>query len=227
MGKYCTIKEILRFAASSGSSFFRRLVVETAHRSLTILSPIHQERRFRISVMSSRFYGTRVSSKWGLGTAAWCNFSFDSGQNVTFVVPANQGGLLTEIVQDDSLKMRNLQLVFDQFLLTPIDAETLAMADWSIWQRWELAFKTGKADMNTHPALPHEAMRHAELKPILDRTLVTNPEKAITKIGRFEPLGEQTLPMGVLRTLQVKWTAPLTNLIGTLRTMRFPNENDE
>jgi hypothetical protein len=35
----------------------------------------------------------------------------------------------------------------DQFLLTPIDTETfqLAMEDWSIWQRWEVAFKTGKS----------------------------------------------------------------------------------
>jgi hypothetical protein len=70
-------------------------------------------------------------------------------------------------------------------------------------------------------------MRHAELKPILDGTLVTNPEKAVTKTGQFEPLGEQTLPIGVLRTLQVEWTEPLTNLNGRLRTMRFPNENEE
>jgi hypothetical protein len=117
----------------------------------------------------------------------------------------------------------------DHFLLTPIDTETfqLAIEDWSIWQRWELAFKTGKADMSTHPALPHETMRHTELKRILDRTLLTNPEKALTKIGRFEPLGEQNLPIGVLRALQVKWAEPLTKFVGTLRRMNFPNENDD
>lgn len=115
----------------------------------------------------------------------------------------------------------------DQFLLTPIDNETfqLAMEDWSIWQRWELAFKTGKADMSTHPALPHEAVRHSELKRILDRTLLTNPQKAFTKVGRFEALGEQTLPIGVLRALQVKWTEPLTNFSGTLRSFCFPAED--
>ncbi len=37
---------------------------------------------------------------------------FQSGQDVLFAVPANQDGLLTEIVQDQSLKMRDLQLVF-------------------------------------------------------------------------------------------------------------------
>ncbi len=113
----------------------------------------------------------------------------------------------------------------DQFLLTPIDTETfqLAIEDWNIWRRWELAFKTGKADMSTHPALPHEAMRHAELKQILDRTLLTNPEKALMKIGQFESLGEQNLPIGVLSALQVKWAEPLTKLTGRLRRMSFPN----
>src|SRR5258708_729369 len=98
----------------------------------------------------------------------------------------------------------------DVFRLTPTDAETfqLAMEDWSIWQRWELAFNTGKADLSTHPALPHEASRHAELERILVRALVTNPEKAFTKRGRFEPRGEQRLPTGVLRAIQVKWTEP-------------------
>jgi hypothetical protein len=87
----------------------------------------------------------------------------------------------------------------DLFRLTPIDTETfqLAMEDWSIWQRWELAFKTGKADISTHPALPHEAMRHAELERILDKSLVTDPQKAFTKVGRFEPVGGQ-----------VEWTEP-------------------
>ena len=37
---------------------------------------------------------------------------FESGQSVTFIVPVDQGGLLTQIVQDQSLHMENLQLVF-------------------------------------------------------------------------------------------------------------------
>lgn len=41
---------------------------------------------------------------------------FDSGQNVTFIVPVNQNGLLTEIVQDESLKMGDLRLVFGDLL---------------------------------------------------------------------------------------------------------------
>jgi len=41
---------------------------------------------------------------------------FQSGQDVLFAVPANQGGLLTEIVQDQSLKMCDLQLVFGDLM---------------------------------------------------------------------------------------------------------------
>jgi hypothetical protein len=41
---------------------------------------------------------------------------FESGQNVTFIVPANQNGLLTEIVQDQSLHMNNLQFVFGDLM---------------------------------------------------------------------------------------------------------------
>ena len=98
----------------------------------------------------------------------------------------------------------------ESFLLTPLDSNSFqsAMEDWEIWRRWEDAFHSGKADKRTHPALPHEATRHAELKQILDKYLVTDPQKAVTRIGRFDVLGESRLPRGVIRTLQVKWTEP-------------------
>jgi hypothetical protein len=41
---------------------------------------------------------------------------FQSGQDVLFIIPANQGGLLTDIVQDKSLKMGDLQLVFGDLM---------------------------------------------------------------------------------------------------------------
>ena len=37
---------------------------------------------------------------------------FDSGQNVTFIVPGNQAGLLTELVDDPSLKMGDSRAIF-------------------------------------------------------------------------------------------------------------------
>ncbi len=49
---------------------------------------------------------------------------FESGQNVTFIVPKNQSGLLTEIVQDESMHMKNLQVVFgDLMKRSPYDQQ--------------------------------------------------------------------------------------------------------
>jgi len=41
---------------------------------------------------------------------------FESGQNIIFIVPENQSGLLTEIVEDRSLNMGDLRLVFGDLL---------------------------------------------------------------------------------------------------------------
>jgi len=41
---------------------------------------------------------------------------FQSGQDLIFIVPENQGGLLTEIVQDQSLNMKNLEVVFGDLM---------------------------------------------------------------------------------------------------------------
>lgn len=98
------------------------------------------------------------------------------------------------------------------FHLTPVDPETfqLAMEDWEIWRRWESAFHAGKTDVGTHPALPHEAGRHTELKTFLDRSLFTDLDKAVTRVGQFEVLGGSDLPKGVIRPMQVRWTEPQT-----------------
>jgi hypothetical protein len=93
------------------------------------------------------------------------------------------------------------------FLLMPLDAESLRMAleAWAIWQRWEFAYHRGETDISTHPALPHESQRHRELEGVLRNLLVMDSAKAVTRIGHFEAVGGETLPKGILRTLQVKW----------------------
>src|SRR5262245_43717597 len=57
----------------------------------------------------------------------------------------------------------------ENFLLAPLDDEAFrfAMEDWAIWQRWELAYHTGKVDFSTHPALPQDRERQKELEGIL------------------------------------------------------------
>lgn len=44
---------------------------------------------------------------------------FDSGQNLFLIAPANESGLLTELVQDQSLHMENLQPLFSDLLKRP------------------------------------------------------------------------------------------------------------
>jgi hypothetical protein len=96
------------------------------------------------------------------------------------------------------------------FQLTPLGSETfqLAMEDWEIWRRWLIAFYEKKADISTRPALPGDVGRHAELKRILDEVLVSDPLRAILRVGRFEVLNEPSIPERVIRQLQVKWIQP-------------------
>ena len=96
------------------------------------------------------------------------------------------------------------------FRITPVDSATfdLAMEAWEIWRRWELAFQTGKTPDSTHPALPQDAGRSAELKRTLERVLVTDPQRSRVLKGAFEVCGKHNLPKGVLRPLQVKWSQP-------------------
>jgi hypothetical protein len=105
----------------------------------------------------------------------------------------------------------------DLFRLSPLDAEIfqLAMEAWNIWRRWEIAFHTGKTNIGTHPALPHEAKRRAELTSVLDRFLAIDPGKAVARIGQFEVLGRPNLPKGVRRPMQVKWSEPLSESLST------------
>jgi hypothetical protein len=112
-------------------------------------------------------------------------------------------------IANDQGRPQFYECVFDEikgsyselFSLAPVDSETFrsAMEDWTIWQRWELAYHAGKTERDTHPALPHESARRAELQGILDKVLVIDPQGAIAKIGRFEALGNASLPKGVLR----------------------------
>lgn len=73
------------------------------------------------------------------------------------------------------------------YFLQMLDAETfaLAMEDWEIWLRWELAFKNGEATQETHPALPEERQRHDELEKILAERLVISPETSVKATAEF------------------------------------------
>ena len=80
------------------------------------------------------------------------------------------------------------------YLLQPIDDETfkLAMEDWQIWLRWRQAFDDGRATIETHPALPHDKVRHEQLAIVLKPKLVISPNAHIKARGEFK-YGQPTL----------------------------------
>lgn len=59
-------------------------------------------------------YTQKVAPKGGLVL-----LKFESGQSLLFIVPANEGGLLSEMVQDQSSSLRNLQPVFGDLTNRP------------------------------------------------------------------------------------------------------------
>lgn len=85
------------------------------------------------------------------------------------------------------------------YLLTPLDAETyqLALEDWAIWERWEAAFAAGTTTQATHPTLPEDQARHAEIEQVLLTRLVTNQHCCRRATGEFHYIGGKSF---------VEWT---------------------
>ena len=94
----------------------------------------------------------------------------------------------------------------DAFLLTPISEALLELAleDWEIWRRWEVAFHEGRTDSASHPALPEDRARHTPLQPILAAQLVTAPEQAVRVRGVFRTVDVEPSYRG-WRPLEVQW----------------------
>jgi hypothetical protein len=97
----------------------------------------------------------------------------------------------------------------DFFVLTPIDTEILPLVLESeqIWRDWEAAFHRGEAPESTHPGLPGQNARFAELDAILKNkvagsSLVTERVRATF---RAQP-GQDGLPPGIIRKLEVEWS---------------------
>src|SRR5882757_7764005 len=75
------------------------------------------------SATTLSYFGYEFEVPWkasfkqkGPGKGTMVQLQLESGQNVIFIVPANQGGLLMELAQNDSLKMRDLRLVFGDLM---------------------------------------------------------------------------------------------------------------
>lgn len=59
------------------------------------------------------------------------------------------------------------------YWLTPLDPEAfeLALEEWAMWERWQVAFGEGATAEETHPTLPEDQLRHAEITRLLQEKL--------------------------------------------------------
>jgi hypothetical protein len=108
----------------------------------------------------------------------------------------------------DCIFSREADNFTNQFQLTPTSQEGLALAleDWAIWCRWQVAFRAGEATLESHPTLPEDQARHQELRSILEPVLRTDPRSCILRYGLFRLIEDGPLNVGGMRDLQVRWT---------------------
>lgn len=97
-----------------------------------------------------------------------------------------------------------------RFVLCPVTPDVLerALEDWAIWQRWEDAYYAGRTTDATHPALPADQPRHAELAPIIERALEVDAASALVAIGEFRAkhAPDKIRTLGRLVELEARWT---------------------
>ncbi len=109
----------------------------------------------------------------------------------------------------------------DRFLLRPITPEVLALAleDWEIWLRWAAAYVTGKADASSHPALPVDAARHREIKPVIEKVLEEAGSAHLFASAEFRlrPGGVSVFGLPGTHELEVRWTPAAAEPDSTVR----------
>jgi hypothetical protein len=77
----------------------------------------------------------------------------------------------------------------DVFILIPLDSDTynLLTEQNRIWRRWQNAYESGAATVDSHPALPEDTKRSKELAEMIERKTECDPNTGIKLKGKFEP----------------------------------------
>jgi hypothetical protein len=83
----------------------------------------------------------------------------------------------------------------DRFLLSPIAPDLLSWVQerWEIWLRWNSAYRQGKVDVKTHPALPENHQRYAELTKLIGDRFKPDNQHGFSKWARFRRRGDGEL----------------------------------
>jgi hypothetical protein len=66
--------------------------------------------------------------------------------------------------------------------------------------------------MDSHPALPEDAVRHREIEALVADHLKTDPSKSTVRAAKFLALRQAEVGSGVLADLLVKWSEPSDTL---------------
>jgi hypothetical protein len=77
---------------------------------------------------------------------------------------------------------------------------TLVLEDWAIWLRWKKAHQQGRATIESHPALPQDRARHAEISSLIGDQLTARPDNSVVKLASFR--------RKALNDLEVMWIDP-------------------
>jgi hypothetical protein len=96
----------------------------------------------------------------------------------------------------------------DTYWLRPVDSETsaLALEDWEIWRRWETAFHSGETSLDTHPALPRDRARHAQIQALLKGRLEIDPIRAVRAEADFRKRNDPAWNGKGWPPLEVRWS---------------------
>lgn len=95
----------------------------------------------------------------------------------------------------------------EHFALRRLNVEVLTLADEQdmIWRVWEGAFHRGEVASSTHPGLPGQNARYAELTAKLEDLIASIPCSGTARATFRASPGQPPKPMGVLLDLEVEW----------------------
>lgn len=107
----------------------------------------------------------------------------------------------------------------DSFTLVSIDEETLdlALEQWAIWKKWEVAFHNGHRHRGSHPALPGQNEWYAELDQRIKAKMAVLPVSHCARATFRACPRQESLPRGVIRDLEVQWSVLPNNALQATR----------
>jgi hypothetical protein len=97
----------------------------------------------------------------------------------------------------------------DNFNLYPVAPEFMqrAVRNWDIYRAWERKFHSGETDFKAHPGHHGTNAEYDELKSRLDYQITRLQALPTLYRAKFRALhGQEGLPRGMLRELEVAWS---------------------